>query len=129
MSKKKPPEADVEPSEVDPSSALAILKEAKEKALADNLDVQNNIATGNLVPRDLVANTLGHIFATYRRQFLVISDSSGTVVSYTLGVKDTASILSIVKIISDVSYWVMSDLKKAMLAYIESLPVGPGVIA
>jgi len=101
------------------SSVLALLREQKEKAIADRVEIQIQIIAGNLVPRNLVVHTIGNISSTYRVQFLGLDLSLSDMLCAVLGIHKMES-GEVRKILSDAAYGVMKEQQKKLIDFIET---------
>jgi hypothetical protein len=66
--------------------ALAELRERREKALADKIQLQTEILRGELVLREIVTSAIGGIYSIYRNQFLDVDLSQGDVLCAAAGI-------------------------------------------
>ena len=123
MAKKKPPDNGVPDDGAqsrDWATVKAELQELKEKAMADRLQVLNAITKGELVSQKEFSLTIGNIFAVYRRQFLVISDSLADTVAGLLGITETSGTIAIKKILDDASYEIVKEIKKSLEIFVNT---------
>jgi len=96
---------------------LARLRERKEKALADRVQIQAQILSGDLVLCNTVTLAIGSIYATYRTQFLCIDTSLGDTIAAIFNMPD--NVHTVRKIMSDMSYAAMRKQKEGLEAFIK----------
>jgi hypothetical protein len=120
---KKPPESAPDGGGLsgDWSAVKALLQERKEKGLADRVETQTRIISGDLVLRDVLSLAVGNIYATDRTQVLVLDESTGHLIGSLLGIPENEN-HNVRKIMGDLAYDMMRKEKEGMLAFIETMP-------
>jgi hypothetical protein len=102
----------------DSSSVLAELRERKEAALADKIQLQTEIMRGDLVLREIVTSAIGGIYSVYRNQFLDIDLSQGDVLCAAAGIPaDRCS--EVRKLLSDEAYSAVRETMEKITIFIE----------
>lgn len=101
---------------------LSALRDAKEKAIADELEVRNAIQRGDLITRNVYLRTVGNTYSTYSSQVIPLSETLGPIIASILGIKDLAEeIATIREIMADRTWAAMSGIKKNMASFFEGL--------
>jgi hypothetical protein len=102
----------------DSSSVLAELRERKEAALADRLQLQTEIMRGDLVLREIVTSAVGGVYSIYRNQFLDLDLSLGAVICAVFGIPENKS-GEVRKIMGDLAYGAVKETMEKVTAFIE----------
>ena len=100
------------------STEKAKLQDLKEQQLADRVQLQAEILSGELIPRVLISKTASQIFANYRVTVLVADDTLGEMISIFLGIKSEAFIVR--KIMSEVAYKMINEIVKDVENYVKT---------
>jgi len=100
------------------SSAIAELRERKEAALADKIQLQTEIMRGDLVLREIVTSAIGGIYSVYRNQFLDIDLSQGDVLCAIVGIPPEKG-GEVRKILSEAAYSCVRETMEKVTAFIE----------
>jgi hypothetical protein len=121
MPRKKPPDSGQPAAEFsgDPLIIKAELQELRELGLADRIELQTRIISGDLVLREAVALAIGRVFGVYRNILLTLDESYGEVIGGILGVPEGER-HSVRNIISDFEYGAINELKKKLEAVIKN---------
>ena len=114
---RKSPSADKEPDKADASDILAALKERKEKAVADRLQVQTEILRGDIIRRELVTSAAGGLYSIYRNTFLDIGESSASVICAMIGLHESEA-HKVRKVMTDTAYACVNILMDGITAFI-----------
>jgi len=121
---RKSPSADKEPGKADgrtdgtdASDILAALKERKEKAIADRLQVQTEILRGDIIRRELVTSAVGGLYSIFRNTFLDAGESSASVICAMMGLHESDA-HKVRKVMTDTAYAHVNILTDEIKAFI-----------
>jgi len=102
------------------SAIKAELRERKECFLADRVEIQAKIISGELILRNLYKSVMGNIYTIYRTTVLTIDESNGHLVSAILGIPEDHKIR---EIMSCLAYEMIGDIIKDLEMFLQNLPV------